>query len=70
MAITYLTSSEFAERIGVSPNTLKRYDLPPVDAHLGNRRGWLPQTVDDWNARRPGRGARNAGKWHLPPEYQ
>lgn len=70
MAITYLTSSEFAERIGVVPGTLKRYDLPPVDARIGNRRGWLPQTIDEWNERRPGRGARHAGNWHLPPEYQ
>lgn len=70
MAIRYLGVGQFAERIGVNRNTMKRYKLPPPDAYIGTDRGWLPETIDQWNERRPGIGARNAGRWELPPEYQ
>lgn len=56
--IRYLSRSEFAARIGVVPSTMSRYRLPPHDAEIGDVRGWLPATVDRWNATRPGRGAR------------
>jgi len=55
----YLSLREFAERIGVKPDTLHRYNLPPADAIIGDRRGWRPETVDAWNVRRPGRGHRS-----------
>jgi hypothetical protein len=65
----YLSQAQFAERIGVSPNSMGRYKLPPADAVTGpvnddgslprgTIRGWLPETIDEWNANRPGRGAR------------
>ncbi|MFT4258964.1 helix-turn-helix transcriptional regulator [Microbacterium sp.] len=54
--IRYLTSAELAERIGVAPDTVRRYKLPEPDAMIGRTRGWLPETVDAWNAGRPGRG--------------
>ncbi|KAA1250687.1 XRE family transcriptional regulator [Mycobacterium simiae] len=54
----YLSLAEFAARVGVSPDTLKDYDLPEADSLTGRYRGWLPETVDRWHARRPGRGAR------------
>lgn len=56
--IRYLSMAEVAERIGVKPPTLSRYRLPEPDAVIGSRRGWLPDTIDAWNANRPGRGAR------------
>lgn len=56
--VRYLSRSEFAERIGVAASTLSRYKLPPADAIIGTVRGWLPATVDDWQANRPGSGAR------------
>lgn len=56
--IHYLSMAEVAERIGVQPATLSRYRLPEADAVIGGRRGWLPDTIDEWNANRPGRGAR------------
>lgn len=56
MTIRYLTRGEFAERIGVKSDTLKRYNLPKPDAIVGTMRGWLPETIDKWNASRPGRG--------------
>ena len=54
----YLSRKEFAERIGVTPGALSRYRLPPPDAEIGTVRGWTAETVDRWNAERPGRGAR------------
>lgn len=59
----YLSRSEFAERIGVKMDTLSRYKLPDPDVVIGasGKRataGWLTETVDAWNAARPGRGGR------------
>lgn len=69
MTAHYLNRAQVAERIGVKPPTLSRYTLPPADAITGpvdyageplpgSVRGWLPETIDKWNAERPGRGAR------------
>lgn len=54
----FLSRAEFAERIGVKPGTLGRYNLPEPDATIGDVRGWLPETVDGWHAARPGKGGR------------
>jgi predicted DNA-binding transcriptional regulator AlpA len=41
----------------VKRNTLNRYKLPPPDVQVGERLfGWLPETIDAWNASRPGKG--------------
>lgn len=53
---TYLSSSEFAARIGVQPDTLNKYKLPEPDVMVGRTRGWSIETVDHWHANRPGRG--------------
>lgn len=67
--IRFLSAPEFAARIGVQRDTLNRYKLPPTDAVIGDVRGWLPQTVDEWNARRPGqRPPRDQENWNLSPE--
>ena len=55
-----------AERAGITTGTARRYStedrLPTPDVIIGNGpravRGWSRRTVDDWLARRPGRGAR------------
>ncbi|WP_235871037.1 hypothetical protein [Rhodococcus spongiicola] len=53
----YLSRTEVAERAGVHRDSLKEsYHLPPPDAMIGDRRGWLPETIDAWMAARPGRG--------------
>ena len=52
----YLGRAEFAARIGVAVGTLSRYKLPEPDAMIGRVQGWLPETIDAWNAGRPGRG--------------
>lgn len=54
--IRYLSLSEFADKVGVKRDTLKDYKLPTPDAMIGRARGWLPETIDAWNAARPGRG--------------
>ncbi|MGW5514233.1 XRE family transcriptional regulator [Nocardia africana] len=70
MAIKYLSRAGVAERIGVKYDTLNRYKLPPHDAEVGDRKGWLPQTIDEWNERRPGRGQVKNKRWNLPPDLQ
>lgn len=57
--VRYLSRPEVAERIGVKADTVNRYKLPPADAQIGARMlGWLPETIDTWDAERPGRGWR------------
>lgn len=65
----YLSRPEVAARIGVKPDTLNRYRLPPHDAEIGRLKGWSPGTVDEWNAQRPGHGGRRPAPAPIePPE--
>jgi hypothetical protein len=53
----YLGRVEVAEYLGLkSVRSLSRIKMPEPDALIGTHRGWLPETIDDWNAARPGRG--------------
>lgn len=65
----YLNVAQYAERIGVVPSAMGRYKLASPDVIVGpvnedgslprgTTRGWAEETVDAWNAARPGRGAR------------
>nr|WP_093959634.1 hypothetical protein [Bifidobacterium vansinderenii] len=56
--IRYLSLTEVAERLGITKGALARYRLPEPDAMVGRARGWLPSTIDEWNAARPGHGGR------------
>lgn len=64
--VHYLSLKEFAQRIGLQQGTLSSYHaqgrLPEPDAIIGSgpraTRGWLAETVDEWQANRPGQGAR------------
>ncbi len=56
MTERYLSMTEVAERLGVTKGALVRYKLPAPDVIVGKARGWLPETIDQWNASRPGRG--------------
>lgn len=51
--VRYLNRNEFAEHVGVDVSTLTDDVLPPPDARIGSKEGWLPSTVDAWNAQRP-----------------
>jgi len=52
----YLSVTDVAHRLGISPAAVSAYKLPQPDATIGRTRGWLPETIDRWNANRPGRG--------------
>lgn len=66
MTTHYLSLNAFAKRIGVTMHTIRSYAkegrLPAPDAVIGEppsaKQGWLPETIDTWQANRPGRGAR------------
>ena len=53
----YLSLKEVGERIGTSNPAARGYHLPGPDALIGTTRGWLPETIDAWNAARPGRSS-------------
>lgn len=68
-AKSYLNQAQFEARLGLASRSLSKYRLPEPDAIIGpinpdgsiprgTVRGWLPETIDRWNADRPGRGAR------------
>lgn len=65
----YLSLSQVEERLGLAPRSLSKAKMPTPDVIVGDvnadgtiprgtARGWLPSTIDAWQARRPGRGAR------------
>jgi len=56
-----LDLAEVAARLGVSYGSIRRYrsmdpTFPAPDVLLGQSPGWLPATIDAWQAARPGRG--------------
>ncbi len=55
---TYLGRVEVAAYIGLkSVRSLSGMTLPPHDAEIGStHKGWTPETIDAWQASRPGRG--------------
>lgn len=59
----YLSTTEVAERIGVTRGSLSSLKLPVPDVTIGNVRGWTEKTIDEWHASRPGRG----GVWEKDP---
>lgn len=56
MTVQFLSRPQVAARIGVRRETLNKYTLPEPDAMVGGLPGWLPETIDSWQATRPGRG--------------
>ena len=53
----YLGRVEVAARIGLkSIRSLSGMKLPPHDVEIGVHKGWKPDTIDAWQATRPGRG--------------
>lgn len=62
VTVQYLSLQDVADRLGVSRNSVAKYKLPEPDVIVGSGinapRGWSAETIDKWNANRPGRGAR------------
>nr|WP_270538935.1 hypothetical protein [Bifidobacterium bifidum] len=54
--VAYLSASSRSERLGITSGGLLNLKLPEPDAVIGRTRDWLPETIDGWNAKRPGRG--------------
>ncbi len=58
----YLTADELAERLGIKRGSVHRYrvrgDLPEPDEHVGRTPLWKIDSIEAWEASRPGRGWR------------
>ena len=67
MTERFLSLKEVGERLGVKNPAAKGYNLPEPAALIGATRGWLPETIDRWNAARPGRGV-GGGRPRKHPE--
>lgn len=52
----YMGVKQVAEHLGITPGGLLNLKLPEPDACIGRTRGWKTETIDAWNASRPGRG--------------
>ena len=52
----YLGVTDVARRLGISTAAVSIYKLPEPDVTIGRTRGWKVETIDAWNAARPGRG--------------
>lgn len=66
MPTEYLGTAAVAQRVGLTVPTIRSYilkDLMPapdviITTPSGPLRGWSPETIDQWQRSRPGRGAR------------
>lgn len=65
----YLNLAQVEEHLGLRRGALSKAKLPAPDALVGpvdedgaiprgTVRGWLLETIDEWNAERPGQGTR------------
>ena len=55
--LKFLGRTDVAHYLGLrSLRSLSGVELPPHDAEIGPKKGWLPATIDVWQATRPGRG--------------
>ena len=62
MTIKYLSVTDVSKRLGISTAAVSAYKLPQPDALIGRTRGWLPETIDQWNAQRPDAESAVAGR--------
>lgn len=78
MTTEYLGTAAVAQRVGLTVPTIRSYilkDLMPapdviITTPSGPLRGWSPETIDQWQRSRPGRGARTdlSSSSPFPPE--
>lgn len=66
--IRYLSTTDIAARLGITRAAVSKYGLPEPDAVIGTVRGWLPETIDGWEQRRPGQGARTDKRETAPTQ--
>ena len=64
--IEYLDSKQVGERVGLAHQTVRqmraRGQMPDPDAMIGRAVGWLPATIDRWQASR-----KTGGELHGSP---
>jgi hypothetical protein len=61
--LKFLGRTEVAHYLGLKNiRSLAGVALPPHDAEIGDRKGWMPATIDRWQAARPGKGNRTRRK--------
>lgn len=60
MAEHYMSFTEIADYLGIQKGALASYRIPEPDVYIGRTRGWKRETIETWNANRPGSG--NHGK--------
>lgn len=62
MTVEYMGPAEVAAYVGLAPMTIRDYAskgrMPKPDVRIGPVGGWSKETIDEWVANRPGRGAR------------
>lgn len=62
MTRRYMSLQGVADHLGVSRNSVAKYNLPEPDVIVGEGlnapRGWSEETIDSWNESRPGKGWR------------
>ncbi len=56
MTIEYLSVTDVARRLGISTAAVSAYKLPPTRRHDRPHARLAAETIDRWNASRPGRG--------------
>ena len=68
----YLTTADIAERLGIAAQTVRVYKtrgtLPPPDAHAGQSPLWREETINAWEAARPGQDWRKGRTDRPGPE--
>ncbi len=56
----YLDSNQLADRLGIKRTSVHRYrvrgDIPQPDEYVGRTPMWTVETIERWEANRPGRG--------------
>lgn len=52
----YLSLTDVAKYLGITTAALAHYKLPEADVYIGRTRGWKLETIEEWNAARPGKG--------------
>ncbi|QFG11187.1 LamD-like protein [Gordonia phage CloverMinnie] len=68
--VKYLSRSDVARWLGLkSVRSLSGVTLPPHDVEVGTHKGYLEETIREWNRHRPGRG-RWGSRWSDGPKDQ
>jgi hypothetical protein len=60
MTIKYMSFTNVAEMLGITKGALAHYKLPEPDCFVGNAKGWLPETIQQWDDARPRKRGRPA----------